>query len=716
MKKYRMNQWLAAAVIALAGAFLCLGKAKAAGSTGDFTVKGGNYGTDYSYANHVLTVLTEMPLTVSGETTSDTIQIKGGIQAKLTLDSIYVRVTKNAALDVQDAQLDLTIKGDNVLKSGMRQPGILVGKDGKVSISGGKRDILNATGGAQAAGIGSNADAPCGSVVISGGTVYATGGMKGAGIGAGSGQDCGDLTFAGGRVVARGGSQAVDLGAFQDKGKCGQILLQGGLLYADEISHDLTFEGGILVSGDNIEVQGRQILSYPLDIQANQTLLVPEGSELTIPADMECTNAGTIYVYGNLHVNGQIMNEGEITDYSGQLSDNSGVTGNNVIEGSVWDIRMENGSVIFTRDGYEQDGMEFTPEKGEKEPYRIYGGGKSLDKSITVEKGVSVELILDDVWLSPSGNDYALTLRQNAKVSVELQGENRFRGGSNALSGSVLTEKNASLEVKGDGSLALESDGGGKIVMYGSVVADSRKNRVEEEKPDDGDPEEEQGGNEDDEESDDEDGRDAEEGNVSLDLESGETVSASETELSGLGYQDILSVAVSVEDKESAVTFEREVLETLADKGADLQVSSGQRLEMDLDTKAVEDLLSATNGDVTLLVKPFTLTDQFPLAKKAVVSRPIFDIQVYDQGYREKRLKNVNFPNGKVVLSAPYRLARNEKMEHVALIYVGGNNQVDWLKGSYYDTEKGEVVAQVHHFSVYAVGNMQSATVSGNGL
>lgn len=714
MKKYKMKQWLAAAVMTLAGVFLCLGKANAAGSTGDFTVRGGNYGTDYSYANHVLTVLTEMPLTVSGETTSDTIQIKSGINAKLTLDGIYVRVTKNAALDVQDAQLDLTVKGDNVLKSGMRQPGIFVGKEGKVVISGGKRDILNATGGAQAAGIGSNADTPCGSVEISSGTVYATGGMKGAGIGAGSGQDCGDLTFAGGRVVARGGSQAVDLGISPDKGKCGQILLQGGLLYADEISHDLTFESGILISGDNIEVQGRQILSYPLDIQANQTLLVPEGSELTIPADMECTNAGTIYVYGDLHVNGQILNEGEITDYSGRLSDNSGVTGNNVVKGSVWDIRMENGSVVFTRDGYEQDGMEFSPEQGEKKPYHIYGGGKSLDQSVTVEKGVSVELILDDVWLSSSGNDYALTLRQNAKVSMELQGENRFKGGGNALSGSVLTEKNASLEVKGDGSLALESDGGGKIVLYGSVVVDSRNTRAEE-NPDNEDPEEEQDENGGDVEDGGND-QNVEEGNVSLDLESGETVTASGTELSGIGYQDILSVAVSVEDKESAVTLEREVLETLADKGADLQISSGQRLEMDLDTKAVEDLLSATNGDVTLVVKPFTLTDQFPLAKKAVGSRPIFDIQVYDQGYREKRLKNVNFPNGKVVLSAPYRLARNEKMEHVALIYVGGNNQVDWLKGSYYDTERGEVIAQVQHFSVYAVGNMQAATVSGNGL
>lgn len=688
--------------------FLCVlfaqGNVCAAGRTGDFTVKGGSYGKDYSYTDHVLTILTDTPLVISGESVSDSILIKKDIEASVTLDNVIIR-SRNCPLDVQNASVTLKFKGDSSLKGGIRQPGIAVGEGGKLTLSGGKNDTITASGGSRAAGIGGKSGEACGDITFQGGTVYANGGMKGAGVGSSEEQACGELLFEGGRVVAQGGAQAADIGAALESGECAGMSLNGScILYADDILQELSFERGILASNHNLECMGRQSLAYPLNLEKQQTLFVSEGSELTIPASMECTNEGTIYVYGKLVVDGQLHNEGEIVDYSGQLTDVGGITGNNVTEGDIWRIQMSNGSVVFSTTGYEQNGMTFEVPKGSKKAFHIYGNKTAQDAGIEIGKGVTVSLIMEDVNLRPAGEQYALSLGQNSKVTLSLRGENRFRKGSNALTGSILTERNASLDVEGSGTLTLESDNGSKFVWHGSGQSSI--------------PDEEEDGKEEDAEGDigDEDAdsdreeEELEEGDVSVSLESGDTVYLEEAGLDDIGYGDRLCVFVSPKDNVMEVTLERSVLERLADRGSSFEFSGTGRIDMELDTKAVEDLLSATNGNVTLSVKPFSLTEQFVNAKAVIESRPVFDIQVYDQGYREKRLKNVQFQEGRAVVSMPYRSVRGESVTNLCLVYVGADNTVEWLTGSYYDVENQEVISRVQHFSVYGIGYRPPAT------
>lgn len=699
MSRHCGRNWLSGICMAFLCILLMQGNAHAAGRTGDFTVKGGSYGTDYSYADHVLTVLTDTPLTISGESVSDSIQVKKDIEASVTLDNVIIR-SRNCPLDIQNATVTLKFKGDVSLKGGIKQPGIAVGKDGKLSLSGGKNDTLTASGGSRAAGIGSKSGEACGSITFQGGTVYANGGMKGAGVGSSEEQSCGELFFEGGRVVAQGGSQAADIGAAQENGECAGMTLNGScVLYADDILQDLSFERGILASNNNLECMGRQSLAYPLNVEKAQTLFVSEGSELTIPASMECTNEGTIYIYGKLIVDGQLNNEGEIVDYSGLLSDVSGITGNNVTEGDMWKIQMSNGSVIFSTSGYEQNGMTFEIPRGSKKAFHIYGNGSAQDAGIEVEKGVTVSLIMDNVDLRPSGEQYALSLKQNSKTTISLRGDNRFRKGSNALTGSILTERSASLEVEGTGTLTLESDNGSKIIWKGSGQISVQDEDDDTEEGEDGEGGEE---NEDDEDAWDED--ELEDGDVALSLTSGDTVYLEEAGLDDIGYGDKLRISVSPKDNVMEATLERSVLERLADRGSSFEFSGTGRIDMELDTKAVEDLLSATNGNVTLSVKPFTLTEQFVNAKAAIESRPVFDIQVYDQGYREKRLKSVQFSEGRAVVSMPYRSVRGESVTNLCLVYVGADNTVEWLTGSYYDVENQTVISRVQHFSVYGVG------------
>lgn len=51
----------------------------------DLTVTGGTIGTDYTFANNIIEILTDTPLTISGATTAEHIEIADGVNANITL-------------------------------------------------------------------------------------------------------------------------------------------------------------------------------------------------------------------------------------------------------------------------------------------------------------------------------------------------------------------------------------------------------------------------------------------------------------------------------------------------------------------------------------------------------------------------------------------------------------------------------------------------------
>ena len=93
---------------------------------------------------------------------------------------------------------------------------------GNIAIEGG---IITATGGSDAAGIGSR-DGSCGTITISGGTVTATAesGSHSAAIGAGNGGTCGNITINGGIVTATGDGYGAAIGSGRF-GTCNDITI-----------------------------------------------------------------------------------------------------------------------------------------------------------------------------------------------------------------------------------------------------------------------------------------------------------------------------------------------------------------------------------------------------------------------------------------------------------------------------------------------------------
>ena len=183
----------------------------------DLVVIGGRLGSDYTYENHVLTIISPEELTVSGITTTDRIVVDASTgTANVTLDDVCIDLHggDQAAL-YAEGNLNLVLADDNALTSGSNHAGLELHDRASLSVAG--EGSLTATGGSSGAGIGSAGASPSGNITINGGTVAAFGGLSSAGIGGGYYEaSTGIISIAGGDVTAtggNGGSHSLDGGA-----------------------------------------------------------------------------------------------------------------------------------------------------------------------------------------------------------------------------------------------------------------------------------------------------------------------------------------------------------------------------------------------------------------------------------------------------------------------------------------------------------------------
>lgn len=191
--------------------------ASLAGSTavqvGDFKVSGGVQNYDYSYQNKTLTIKTNTPLTISGTSSTDHIELTPSINANLTLDNLTINYAADdaVALKALNASAHITLVGTNILTAtGTGRAGLRATRGSTITIDG--SGSLTAQGGTDGAGIGGNNSEPGGKIIINSGTIVATGGKNSAGIGGSFNAAGGDVTINGGEVTANGGLYAAGIG------------------------------------------------------------------------------------------------------------------------------------------------------------------------------------------------------------------------------------------------------------------------------------------------------------------------------------------------------------------------------------------------------------------------------------------------------------------------------------------------------------------------
>lgn len=288
-------------------------------------------GTDYTYTNEVLTILSDKPMTISNKyadiATTDNIVIKSTANADITLAGVSIVSTNDkAAINIEDgANVKITL-ADNTVNTltGAKGSAALQknGWNGSLTItcrhsgeaghscndtcgklsatSSGDNAAIGSTGGNHAANItisggnitaigGSGAGIGCGSgsnsvitpissnINITGGNITAKG-SDGAGIGGGHGGIANDITISGGVVnaEANGGAAAIGSGfGYTSDGTGSNITISGGVVKASATGGGSAIGKGnygnynkITISGGTVSAPYNSIASiYGSDVQ-----------------------------------------------------------------------------------------------------------------------------------------------------------------------------------------------------------------------------------------------------------------------------------------------------------------------------------------------------------------------------------------------------------------------------------------------------------------
>lgn len=446
------------------------------------TIEGGSQGSDYTNESSVITIKTSTALTVSGTTTTDRIVIEGSVTANLTINDIDIQISSNSPISVtENATLNLTISGNNKLKSNSNGSGINVPKDATLMINATSlSDKLETYG---ETGIGANNEA--GTITINNGTIIATG-RYGAGIGGAiqSGHG-GTVTINGGYVYAKGKSDSAGIGGggrygdgSSTGGNGGSLTITGGVVVVEHIGHgdpghqsntgtaliinsnnstpiiisktiDVNGVSSPSKSGNYLltengagSVVGAVTLTGEVTIPEGATVTVGSGSSLTIADGAALTVEGTIKVEGGtLTNNGTIDNKGTIT---------GDISGSGKVKKPFEKV------AIGTIDSKEYTGSAIIPD------ITITDGGYTLekDKDYTLSYGDNTDAGKAKITITPIGEIYygnavekEFTIARK-EVTVTLQSEvSKVYDGTTTISNVSLTLNNVITEDQNNVSL-----------------------------------------------------------------------------------------------------------------------------------------------------------------------------------------------------------------------------------------------------------------------
>ena len=269
MRLMRKNMmWKVVLTLVFAVVLGCIPITVLAETVGAFEVTGGVNGTDYSYENGVLTILTSTEITIANKvdiTTTDRIEVADGVSANIILKGINIDVSSidnTAAFKIADnsagnVRVTLFDGTENVLKSGTWRAGLQKnGTVGTLEIAG--DGALIATGGYEGAGIGGGYYGDGSNIIISGGSVTATGNGNGAGIGGGFWGVGSNITISGGSVTATGNENGAGIGGGCN-GAGSNITISGGSVTATDNGNGAGIGGGSTGDGNNITISGGSV-------------------------------------------------------------------------------------------------------------------------------------------------------------------------------------------------------------------------------------------------------------------------------------------------------------------------------------------------------------------------------------------------------------------------------------------------------------------------
>jgi len=463
-----------------------------------FIISGDN---SYNYAEGILTITGNGTYTISmreglTSTTSEKIIVAPDVTANITLSGVNINLSNSAnacAFDMAGATVNLTLVGNNTLRSGLGRAGLEVTEGAFLVITGestgsltadGYSDPGAATGGA---GIGSSSNRRVGTINILGGTINANSGRYNSGIGGHYSDRIGTITIAGGIVTATGENFGISAGAISITG--GTIIANGnrGGIVANPInitggtvtatgygsgygigdyhvswianpianigSNAVIFASSIqtnLPSGENLgsaiifdgnigKMYGNVALARNVTIPSDRVLHINNGQTLIIQSGYALTNNGIITSYAGGNIFGTIIGNQPTTDSPFLISGGSAFTyigGNLSITGNgTYTIRMRNDITSTT------------------------------SESIVVNPEVNANITLYNVNINVSSSSNACAFDMTgATVNLTLFGDNFLSSGSNRAGIQIFDGANLTITDTSIGSLTIISNGQSSVL------------------------------------------------------------------------------------------------------------------------------------------------------------------------------------------------------------------------------------------------------------
>ena len=336
--------------------FICISNITFVRAANDnaLNVTGGVINSDYTYVDGTITILKSTSLTISGTTTTDHIVVNDGVSANLTINNLSIdNNSYNPIVVNNNAILNLTITGNNSIKSNNEFAAICVKENASLIIDGSLNDILNVNARDTGAAIGSDYYNTAGNITINGGKIIAKS-LNGAAIG--GGYYLGNITriiINGGYIEANYNGTRIGIGSSGNNPSGGDIpiVINDGIVKANGIgaffddtttNNKTSINGGIveskskictidqsnwkgIVSMDtekldgvndfkNFKVYGSTNLNQHWTLLDGYTLSFENNSVLNVASNVTFTVEGSVNgaTKSNLINNGTLYNNGDI--------------------------------------------------------------------------------------------------------------------------------------------------------------------------------------------------------------------------------------------------------------------------------------------------------------------------------------------------------------------------------------------------------------------
>ena len=341
--------------------------------TGDFTVTGGTKGTDYSYADGVLTILTDTALTIQNTdpsvATDDCILVNDGVNANITLAGVNIDVSgtgtagsSSAAGEFGEAAfkagsggtVTVTLTGTNTLLGGHGRAGLEAGETADSTLIVRGSGALTATGGS----IYTYQEL---------GSYYSSG--SGAGIGASYGNGPGNIVIAGGTITASSTGMTTSVGIGSNtlpEDSANSVQITGGTITGGSSSTDrsvitkqLTMSGGTVngdIAASSFDMSAGKVNGRVLAVRNSFTI---SGGEIA-SSDRRTVEAASNLASVPITVN---LNGGTITNNSNEADCSAILIGQyTTITGAIeTDIRSKSGETLIVCSNSPTDYTPYTP-------------------------------------------------------------------------------------------------------------------------------------------------------------------------------------------------------------------------------------------------------------------------------------------------------------------------------------------------------------------